>query len=161
MDFVLNEEEDPIDSILDELNPHVRPNRKGQTSPYYVSEADLYAGVLKLYETGEFPEALAKDLLKMCKRIITSRRFHGYDDMVKEEAVSSASIRVCQQLQRHKYDPYKGSKVYSWATRVILNEMLQVLLREETKRKKWEKMLEDVKANGDFERVETPRSEEY
>ena len=73
--------------------------------------------------------------------------------------VSSASVRVCTQLQKHKYDPYKGSKVYSWATRVIMNDMLQLILKEEAKRKKWEKLLEDVKANGTFERVETPREQ--
>ena len=160
MDIVLNEEEeDPIEAILDEINPRVRPNRKGQNSPYYVSEADMYSGVLHLYETGEFPEALAADLLKMCRRIVTSRRFHGYPDTLKEEMVSSASVRVCTQLQNHKYDPYKGSKVYSWATRVIMNDMLQLILKEESKRKKWEKLLEDVKANGTFERVETPREQ--
>lgn len=157
MDFVLSDEnEDPVEAILDELNPRVRPNRKGQSSPYYVSEADLYSGVLSLYETGEFPDKLASDLLKMCKRIITSRRFFGYPDTLKEEMVSVASIKVCQQLQNHRYDPYKGSKVYSWATRVILNEMLQTIVKEEAKRRKWERMLEDVKANGTFERVETP-----
>ena len=161
MDFVLSEEEDPIDAILEELNPRVRPNKKGQASPYYVSEADLYSGVLSLYETGEFPEKLASDLLKMCQRIITSRRFHGYPDTLKEEMVSAASVKVCQQLQRRKYDPYKGSKVYSWATRVILNEMLQMILKEESKRRKWDRMVEDAIANGTFERVETPKDEQY
>lgn len=156
MDLVLIDSDDPVEAILDELNPRVCPSRKGQSSPYYVSEADLYSGVLTLYETGEFPEKLAADLLKMCKRIVTSRRFFGYPDTLKEEMVSVASIKVCQQLQNRRYDPYKGSKVYSWATRVIINEMLQTILKEEAKKRKWERMLEDVKANGDFERVETP-----
>ena len=55
MDIVLNEEEeDPIEAILDEINPRVRPNRKGQNSPYYVSEADMYSGVLHLSLPGAF-----------------------------------------------------------------------------------------------------------
>ena len=101
-------EENHIDETAEEINPIVRPQRDGQHSPYYVSEADLYNGVLQLYETGEFPEKLAADLLKMCQRIITSRRFHDYSDTLKEEAVSSASVKVCQMLMKHKYDPYRG-----------------------------------------------------
>lgn len=144
-------EENPIDEIAEEINPIVRPRRNGQQSPYYVSEADLYAGVMHLYETGEFPESLAADLLKMCQRIITSRRFHDYPDTLKEEAVSSASIHVCRMLQNRRYNPNMGSKVYSWATRVILNEMLQACRREDVRRRKFAKLTEDVAANGGFE----------
>ena len=96
-------EENPIDEIAEEINPIVRPRRNGQQSPYYVSEADLYAGVMHLYETGEFPEYLAADLLKMCQRIITSRRFHDYPDTLKEEALGSTMIRVSRSPSRKSY----------------------------------------------------------
>ena len=154
------EEPDIVDEILDDIHP-LQPNKRGRASSYYVSEANLRAGVTELYETGNFPDALAADLLKMCKRIVTSRRFFSYSDTLREEMVSAASIKVCTQLQNHKYDPDRGSKVYSWATRVILNEMLQCILREQKRMKEWEKIVNDALVEGDYEPVETPIEEQY
>jgi hypothetical protein len=161
MDTELTEEEDLVEAILNEVNPRVKPGRVGQKSPYYVSEADLYAGVMHLYETGEFPEALAADLLKMCRRILSSRRFHGYPDTLKEEMVSSASIKVCRQLELKKYDPTRGSKVYSWATRVIMNEYLQTIRREEVRQKRFDKLVENSIIEDSFEYIETPKTDQY
>ena len=154
-------EDEILEREIEIVNPHPTPSLGDRKTVYYVSEADLYSGVMELYETGEFPEKLAEDLLKMCRRIVTSRRFFAYPDILKEEMVSCSSCKVCRMLQLHKYDPKRGSKVYSWASRVILNECLQVISREDVRTRRMAKYVEEVKTRGEFERVEVPMVDQY
>lgn len=105
------------------------------TGPYYVREKDLWNDTLTLYRTAEFPLTLAENLNKMVKRIVGSKRFDSCSDILREEMVSRAFSHVCVALWEKKFDPKHGSRVYSWASRVILNECLKAI-QEEQKRKK-------------------------
>lgn len=105
------------------------------TGPYYVREKDLWNDVLQMYRDGEFPLTLAENLNKMVKRIVGSKRFDSCSDLLREEMISRAFTHVCLALWDKKFDPKHGSRVYSWASRVILNECLKAI-QEEQKRKK-------------------------
>jgi hypothetical protein len=138
-----------------EYNPPLMPKTTlGNRSVYYVSEAELWQDTLNLYETGEFPERLAVNITKMVQRILTSRRFNGYTDVVKEEAQSAAISRAVTKLMEHKFDPKRGSKVYSWLSRLIINECLQTVLKENKRQKQYEEYVEDCIARGEFEIVD-------
>lgn len=102
---------------------------------YYVREKDLWNDMLSLYENGEFPLTLAENLHKMVKRIVGSKRFDACSDLLRDEMLSRAYSHVCVALWEKKFDPKHGSRVYSWASRVILNECLKAI-QEEQKRKK-------------------------
>lgn len=102
---------------------------------YYVREKDLWNDTLTLYATGEFPLALAENLKKMTKRIVGSKRFDSCGDLLREEMVSRAFTHVCLALWDKKFNPKHGSRVYSWASRVILNECIKTI-QEEQKRKR-------------------------
>lgn len=105
------------------------------TGPYYVREKDLWNDMLTLYRTEEFPLTLAENLNKMTKRIVGSKRFDSCSDLLREEMISRAFSHVCVALWEKKFDPKHGSRVYSWASRVILNECLKAI-QEEQKRKR-------------------------
>lgn len=105
--------------------------------PYYVSEADLYENVTILYETGEFTKKLSDDLMRMCRRIVGAKRFDSCSDILREEMISSAFAHVCLRLIQRKYDFHRGSKVYSWASRVIINDCLQSILKDTRRRTKF------------------------
>jgi hypothetical protein len=102
---------------------------------YYVREKDLWNDTLTLYATGEFPLALAENLKKMTKRIVGSKRFDSCSDLLRDEMISRSFTYVCLALWDRKFDPKHGSRVYSWASRVILNECIKTI-QEEQKRKK-------------------------
>jgi len=102
---------------------------------YYVREKDLWNDMLFLYANGEFPLTLAENLQKMVKRIVGSKRFDSCSDLLRDEMLSRAYSHVCVALWEKKFDPKHGSRVYSWASRVILNECLKAI-QEEQKRKK-------------------------
>lgn len=99
--------------------------------PFYVSEADLYEDVTHFYNTDEFPLRLSNNILKMTKRIVGAKRFDGCSNLLREEMVSSAYCRVCCKLIERKFDLKRGSKVYSWVSRVIINDCLQVMQKEQ------------------------------
>lgn len=105
------------------------------TGPYYVREKDLWNDMLTLYRTEEFPLTLAENLNKMTRRIVGSKRFDSCSDLLREEMISRAFSHVCVALWEKKFDPKHGSRVYSWASRVILNECLKAI-QEEQKRKR-------------------------
>lgn len=105
------------------------------TGPYYVREKDLWNDTLTLYRTNEFPLTLAENLNKMTRRIVGSKRFDSCGDLLREEMISRAYSHVCLALWDKKFNPKHGSRVYSWASRVILNECLKAI-QEEQKRKK-------------------------
>ena len=116
---------------------------------------------MKLYETDIFPERLALNLMKMVKRIIGARKYDSFDDILREEAESRAICRVCQRLQEKKFNPKHGSKVYSWATRVIQNEIGQTRIKEETRKKKLSIVFDYYIAMGDFEHPDHPLERDY
>lgn len=105
---------------------------------YYVREKDLWNDMLTLYRTNEFPLTLAENLKKMTKRIVGSRRFDSCSDLLREEMVSRAFTHVCLALWEKKFDPKHGSRVYSWASRVILNECLKAIEEERRLKKSFQ-----------------------
>jgi DNA-directed RNA polymerase specialized sigma24 family protein len=127
-----------------------------RNSLYYVQEKDLWKDVLELYRTDSFPETLAKNMEKMTYRIVKSRRFDSCSDLLREEMVSSAYTRVCLKLYEKKFDPKHGSRVYSWATRVILNECLNVIAKEQRKNQRFNEYAEDYAAQHQIEIVKEP-----
>ena len=104
---------------------------KSLKSIYYVREKDLWNDVLKMYRDGEFPIALAENLKKMVRRIVGSKRFDSCSDLLREEMISRAYSHVCIALWEKKFNPKHGSRVYSWASRVILNECLKAIEDEQ------------------------------
>lgn len=105
---------------------------------YYVREKDLWNDVLKMYREGEFPQSLATNMDKMTRRIVGSRRFDSCSDLLREEMVSRAFTHVCLALWEKKFDPKHGSRVYSWASRVILNECLKAIQDEQRLKKSFQ-----------------------
>ena len=106
-----------------------------QRSIYYVTEKDLYFNTLHFYQTGEFVKPLADDILKMTKRIVGSRRFDSCSDILREEMVSRAYTHACAAIMMKKYSFKHGSRVYSWLSRVLINECLKAI-EEDQKRAK-------------------------
>lgn len=89
----------------------------------YVNEADLKEDVRTLYETGEFPERLARNLQEMVNRICTSRRFNGYTEDWKTEMKGVAMVALMKTLNERKYDLDRtDTKFFSWASKVIFNQ---------------------------------------
>lgn len=109
---------------------------------YYVREKDLWSDVLELYSTNEFPKRLADNMKKMTERIIASKRFESCSTMLKEEMLSRAYTHVCLKLLERKFNMKHGSRVYSWASRVILNECIQAIQAEQKYRKSFQKYAE-------------------
>lgn len=124
-----------------------------QKSPYYVTEKDLWDDTIKLYETGQFPERLAKNILKMSKRIVGARRWDSCSDLLREEMISKSYTHACVQLINKKYNPKSGSKVYSWLTRVIINECLKAATKEQKERENFKRFAEEYSL---FHKVEIP-----
>lgn len=141
---------------LEEYNPPPMPVQK--EVEYYVSEAELLEDTLHLYETGDFPERLALSLQRMVDHMVnTWKRFRQYDELAREEMQSRGLLQVVKGLMNKKYDPKRGSKVYSWATRVIYNEFLQVILKENKRRERFNKFAElYADFTGMVERVQSP-----
>lgn len=109
----------------------------------YVNEADLKEDVRTLYETGEFPERLARNLQEMVNRICGSRRFNGYTEDWKEDMRSNALQALVKTLNERKYDlDRKDTKFFSWASRVIFNQFYMSL----AKRKRQVKHDAEIKA---------------
>ena len=106
--------------------------------PYYVREKDLWDDVLSMYRDGEFPVSLAENMNKMVKRIVGSKRFDSCSDILREEMISRAYSHVCIALWERKYNPKHGSRVYSWASRVILNECLKAIEEEQKRLKRFD-----------------------
>lgn len=105
-----------------------------EKSPYYVSEKELWEDVFTLYETEQFPDRLAKNVLKMAQRIVNAKRWDSCSDLLREEMVSRSYAHACLKLIEKKYDPKNGSKVYSWLTRVLINECLKAIERDQRDR---------------------------
>ena len=123
------------------------------TGIYYVREKDLWNDVLQMYRDGEFPQSLATNMDKMTRRIVGSRRFDSCSDLIREEMVSRAFTHVCLALWEKKFDPKHGSRVYSWASRVILNECLKVIEEERRTRKYFQKYAQEAYRCGHVELV--------
>lgn len=97
----------------------------------YVNEADLKEDVRTLYETGKFPDRLARNLQEMVNRICESRRFSGYTDDWKTEMKGAAILALVQTLNQRKYDPSRpNTKFFSWATKVIYNQFYNWLVKK-------------------------------
>ena len=151
-------------SDLPEYNPSPSPqtlkrkHKDGKnTAEFYVHESDLWEDVMKLYETGEFPERLARSILVMATHIVdTWVRFRNYDEVVREDCKSRAIMKCCAGLLNHKFDPNRGSKVYSWLCRVIINESLQEVEKENKRRKVLVSYGEVLKELGDIEVIQDP-----
>lgn len=120
---------------------------------YYVREKDLWNDVLKMYREGEFPQSLATNMDKMTRRIVGSRRFDSCSDLLREEMVSRAFTHVCLALWEKKFDPKHGSRVYSWASRVILNECLKAIQDEQRLKKSFQKYANEAFLFGKVEIV--------
>lgn len=106
---------------------------------YYVTERDLWDDTMELYSTGEFPDRLANNVLKMTNRIVGARRWDSCPPLLKEEMVSGASSHACLKLMQKKFNPKKGSRVYSWLSRVIINACLQIVIKYNSDKKKFQK----------------------
>ena len=120
---------------------------------YYVREKDLWNDTLFLYANGEFPLTLAENLHKMVKRIVGSRRFDACSDLLREEMLSRAYSHVCVALWNKKFDPKHGSRVYSWASRVILNDCLKAIQEEQKRRNAFQQYAEVADLFGEVEIV--------
>lgn len=107
-------------------------------SPYYVSEKELWTDVLELYETNSFSDRLAKNIKKMAQRIVNAKRWDSCSDILREEMVSRAFNHACIKLMERKYDPKSGSKVYSWLSRVLINECLKAVETEQKERERFQ-----------------------
>lgn len=103
--------------------------------PYYVSEKELFYDIIDYYNSQSFSDRLAKNVLKMAKRIVGSRRFDGCSDLLRDEMISRSYTHCCVAIFQKKYDPKHGSKAYSWISRVLLNECLKSI-EEEQRRKR-------------------------
>lgn len=112
-------------------------------SPYYVSEKELWNDVLELYSTGSFSDRLARNVLKMAQRIVNAKRWDSCSDLLREEMVSRASAHACIKLMEKKYDPKKGSRVYSWLSRVLINECLKAVEKEQKDREQFLRYAEE------------------
>ena len=129
---------------LQELDPPPMPPRyAGRKNEYYVHESEMWEDTMHLYETGEFPERLANSLMMMTDRMVnTWDRFRKYDELTRDEMQSRAIAHVTKKLMEKKFNPKHGSKVYSWCTRVIMNECLQVANKENRRREKMKEIAE-------------------
>lgn len=105
--------------------------------PFYVREKDLWNDVLQMYRDGDFPITLAENMKKMVRRIVGSKRFDSCSELLREEMISRAFSHVCLALWERKFDPKHGSRVYSWASRVILNECLKAIEDEQRRLKRF------------------------
>lgn len=154
----LPEENEPVNPFTKQRH---KLNPKYGKGVYYVSEAELWEDTMKLYETDIFPDRLALNLLKMVKRILGARKYDSFDYLLREEAESRAIAHVCHQLQLKKFNPKHGSKVYSWATRVIQNEILQAKMKEDARKKRLGIIFDYYIAMGDFEHPDHPLERDY
>lgn len=122
-------------------------------SPYYVTEKDLWTDVMELYSDNSFPDRLAKNILKMSQRIVNAKRWDSCSDILREEMVSRASTHACLKLWERKFNPKKGSKVYSWLSRVIINECLKACEAEQRERKLYADFAAEFAVLNDVERI--------
>lgn len=122
-------------------------------SPYYVTEKELWTDVMELYSTNSFPDRLAKNVLKMSQRIVNAKRWDSCSDILREEMVSRASSHACLKLWERKYNPKKGSKVYSWLSRVIINECLKACEAEQKAKKLFKAFAEEYAVLNEVERI--------
>lgn len=100
-------------------------------SDYYFNESEAREDVQTLYETGEFPERLARNLQEMVNRICGSRRFNGYTEDWKEDMRSNALQALVKTLNERKYDFTRpNTKFFSWATRVVFNQFYMSLAKK-------------------------------
>lgn len=96
----------------------------------YVNEADLKEDVRILYETGQFPDRLARNLQEMVNRICESKRFGGYTDDWKAEMKGAAIMALIKTLNEKRYDPNRpNTKFFSWASKVIFNQFYMWLVK--------------------------------
>ena len=65
-------------------------------------------------------------------------------------------MKCCAGLLNHKFDPNRGSKVYSWLCRVIINESLQEIEKENKRRNVLVRYGEVLKELGDIEVIQDP-----
>ncbi len=126
---------------------------------YYVKEQELFEDVLDLYDSNQFPSRLFTNLQRMTKRIVGSRRFDSCSDLLREEMNVEALTHVCLKLWERKYDLKHGSRVYSWASRVILNRCLQLILKEQATKKKVLKYAQEAFINNAVEILPTVKSD--
>lgn len=142
---------------LEEYDPSPKPKSlytRGKHVEMYVHESELWEDTMHYYETGEFPERLAESFLRMARHMVnTWKRFRNYDDLLKEEMLSQASAHVTKQIMQKKFDPTRGCKVYSFATRVIYNECVGVIKKENKRKQKFQKYAEYANAYGDIENL--------
>ena len=111
----------------------------------YVNEADLKEDVRILYETGEFPERLAKNLQEMVEHILTCRKFNGYTQDWKDEMKGDALLALISTLKAKKYDSTRpNTKVFSWASKVIFNQFYYWLDKKRRKMRQESKIVQDM-----------------
>lgn len=96
---------------------------KSDKSRNYVLEDDLMAGYNESLKAGMMTDHLAKLLMKMCERITHIKCFISLlADGYKEDLISESMAHMVKAWS--KFDPKRGSRYYSFATRCILNRML-------------------------------------
>lgn len=139
---------------LEEYDPSPKPKPlhcKGKRAEQYVHESELWEDTMHYYETGDFPERLADSFLRMATHMVnTWTRFRNYDSILREEMISQATLHIINRIQTKRFDPKRGCKVYSFATRVLYNECIQIANRENKRREKFQKYAELANAFGDI-----------
>lgn len=111
----------------------------------YVNEADLKEDVGTLYETGVFPDRLAKGLMEITVRILRSRKFNGYTEDWKEEMKGNALTALMKCLKEKRYDNTRpNTKVFSWATRVVFNQFTYTIRKKKSEIEKRKKYIEEA-----------------
>lgn len=130
-----------------------------QKSPYYVSEKELWDDTIQLYTTKQFPERLAKNIYKMSQRIVGARRWDSCSDLIREEMVSRSYTHACTQLIKQKYNPKVGSKVYSWLSRVLINECLKVVIKEQKDKEHFQQFANEYSLFHTVETIKLPKED--
>lgn len=142
---------------LEEYDPSPKPKSlyaRGKKVEMYVRESELWEDTMHYYETGDFPERLAESFLRMATHMVnTWKRFRNYDDILREDMISQASNHAIDRIMKKKFDPKRGCKVYSFATRVIYNECVSIVSKENKRREKFQKYAEYANAYGDIDKA--------
>ena len=131
----------------------------------YVEEKDLKEDVAALYETGEFPDRLVKNLIAMVDHVLSSHRWSFYTLDWKEEMRTDAIESLVRFLLERRYDPaYPNTKVFNWASTVIFMRfrwIAQKLTKEFIRKKQLEDFILTCATNEERELHRKFFPEEY
>lgn len=114
------------------LKPEKIQNKKSIYN-YYIDDTELFYNVLISKGKGKRTDDLEMNMIKIAKEV--NRKFHYYDEMDREDAISSAILSLFEEW--HNFNEYKYEKALPYFTEISKRSMARFmnLIKEKSKYK--------------------------